>query len=132
MAAVLLTTNIVFFSWAKACGAQRPVTVRRAAAVLLDPETSVADALPVPQRKMLRDHLAQCEGCRAAAVASERVLTGLAAHTLDLDGLSIVLGSSAGVAQAAPEDVAPRLLARADDALFDAKRRGRGRVAVGR
>lgn len=67
----------------------------------------------------------------AAARASERVLAQIAARPLDVDGSSFVLGSSAGVAQAAPEDAAARLLARADDALFDAKRRGRGRVEVG-
>jgi len=32
------------------------------------------DALPAPQRKMLRDHLASCPACRVAAVAADPTL----------------------------------------------------------
>jgi hypothetical protein len=31
----------------------------------------LCDALPSPQRRMLRDHLASCDGCRAAAAAKD-------------------------------------------------------------
>lgn len=69
---------------------------------------------------------------QAAAVgACERVLTHMAMNPLRLGEASVMLGSSAGVAQATADDTADCLLARADEALFDAKRRGRNRLAVG-
>lgn len=34
----------------------------------------VRDALPAPQRRMLRDHLASCEACRAEAAGAEPTL----------------------------------------------------------
>jgi len=68
----------------------------------------------------------------SAAVVAERVRAAIEAHTFEFDGTAISLTVSVGVAAAphneikAPED----LVARADKALYEAKRAGRNRVVV--
>ncbi|HEX9081075.1 MAG TPA: GGDEF domain-containing protein [Holophagaceae bacterium] len=61
----------------------------------------------------------------------DRLLQALRANPLDLEGTTVAVSLSAGIASF-PEhaDGAERLIARADQALFRAKREGKGRVRV--
>jgi diguanylate cyclase (GGDEF)-like protein len=64
----------------------------------------------------------------AAAAVAERVIARLSAEPALLGDTSLALGTSVGVAQAEAEDDGTRLFGRADEALLQAKRSGRGRV----
>jgi len=60
---------------------------------------------------------------------AERLRTGVANHTVDHDGQSISLTLSVGVATNRKGDSLDELMARADAAMYEAKRGGRNRVA---
>ncbi len=64
-----------------------------------------------------------------ARIAAERVRTAVAALRIEHREATITPTVSIGVAEAAPDECAKALLARADEALYVAKRDGRNRVA---
>ncbi len=70
-------------------------------------------------------------GTDAAVALAERLRAELAGHPLDVDGETVRLTASLGVAEARPGDSIALLLGRADAALYVAKRAGRNQVAVG-
>jgi two-component system cell cycle response regulator len=65
-----------------------------------------------------------------AADAARRLLAALASTPIPAGGATLSLTCSAGVASAAPGETASDLIARADAALYRAKREGRNRVMV--
>ncbi|RYG19810.1 GGDEF domain-containing protein [bacterium] len=66
---------------------------------------------------------------RAAATAvADRIIEKLASEPAAMGNVVVTLGTSVGVAQAKDDDDPGGLFARADEALLDAKRSGRGRV----
>jgi len=67
-------------------------------------------------------------GLDAAMALAERLRATLAQHPLDVDGTAVRLTASLGVAEARPGDSIAMLLARADVALYAAKRSGRNQV----
>jgi diguanylate cyclase (GGDEF)-like protein/PAS domain S-box-containing protein len=74
--------------------------------------------------------LARVHGIAEAVEAAERLLEELRAP-IDLDGQSVVIGGSIGIAMAGGRDtVADDLLAHADAAMYAAKAAGKGRQAV--
>ena len=64
----------------------------------------------------------------AGKAAAGRMLEGLGAAPLDTDGLRLRLTVSIGVAQFVPDKSLDSLLREADEALYEAKRRGKNRV----
>jgi len=68
-------------------------------------------------------------GLAEAFKLAEKISDQVAACEFDHDGQPIKLTVSLGVAQQRPGEAADRLIARADVALYDAKSRGRQRVA---
>ena len=71
------------------------------------------------------------DGPRVHAVAeqvSHRIMRAFSAP-IDVDGHDLVVGVSLGMATSVPGDTPSAIVARADRALYLAKRRGRGRVA---
>ncbi|HTY65344.1 MAG TPA: sensor domain-containing diguanylate cyclase [Alphaproteobacteria bacterium] len=68
-------------------------------------------------------------GLADASRLAEKIGDGVAARPFDHDGHPIKLTVSLGVAQQRPGEAADRLIARADAALYDAKSRGRQKVA---
>jgi diguanylate cyclase (GGDEF)-like protein len=68
-------------------------------------------------------------GLAEAFKRAEKISDGVAARPFDHEGQPIKLTVSLGVAQQRPGEGADRLIARADAALYDAKSRGRQRVA---
>lgn len=66
----------------------------------------------------------------AARVAAERVREGTAGHDWATVAPGLKVTVSAGVALCQPGETAEQLLARADQALYNAKREGRNRVSV--
>jgi len=66
---------------------------------------------------------------RDAVIAAERVQRALA-EPFDVDGHRLFVTASIGVARMSPRMSAPELLRNADIAMYDAKRRGRGRCVV--
>jgi predicted signal transduction protein with EAL and GGDEF domain len=65
-----------------------------------------------------------------AAVAAERVRAALAATPIVSNGGSIAATVSIGVASGSPTTAIDVLIARADDALYRAKKNGRNRVEI--
>ncbi|MBV8536234.1 MAG: GGDEF domain-containing protein [Alphaproteobacteria bacterium] len=68
-------------------------------------------------------------GLAEAFKLAEKIGDGVAARPFDHEGQPIKLTVSVGVAQQRPGEGGDRLIARADAALYDAKSRGRQRVA---
>ena len=68
-------------------------------------------------------------GLADAFKLAEKISDGVAARPFDHQGQPIKLTVSLGVAQQRPGEAADRLIARADAALYDAKSRGRQKVA---
>jgi diguanylate cyclase (GGDEF)-like protein len=66
----------------------------------------------------------------SAALVATRILVQLSTDPETIAEHGHPLGASVGIGQAQPEDDATRLFSRADKALFEAKRSGRGRVNV--
>ncbi|WPB56922.1 diguanylate cyclase [Xylophilus sp. GOD-11R] len=66
----------------------------------------------------------------AALAVAERLRAALAAHPMEIGGEPTQLTASLGVTQVRPGDSISLLLARADAALYAAKRGGRNQVAV--
>lgn len=64
-----------------------------------------------------------------AVLVAERLREVLASTPIDADGTSILITASFGVAMLGTEEDLDAVLARADAALYDAKRSGRNRVA---
>ena len=69
---------------------------------------------------------------RSAASVAGRVADRLATDPVMIEETAITLGSSAGVGQVEKGDDAGDLFSRADKALYQAKREGRGRVGLSR
>jgi len=65
-----------------------------------------------------------------AVALAERVRQRVAHDPVHVDGQDLAMTISLGVAEARPDDDARTLLARADHALYEAKRAGRNRVAI--
>ena len=66
-----------------------------------------------------------------AVALAERLRATVESHTIRVDGTELAVTISIGVSTVSVRDTAPELvLARADDALYDAKRAGRNRVSV--
>jgi diguanylate cyclase len=66
----------------------------------------------------------------AATAVAERIIEKLSSEPTTVGTTSLFLGTSVGVAQAEADDDSARLFARADEALLQAKRNGRGRVGT--
>ena len=73
--------------------------------------------------------LDQIDEPRDAAIAAERLADALA-EPINLDGESIHISASIGVALAEPDSTPEALLADADSAMYTAKRTGRGRFEI--
>ncbi|MCZ2496837.1 diguanylate cyclase [Xylophilus sp. Kf1] len=69
-------------------------------------------------------------GSDAARSLAERLRVTMAEHPIDMGGRAVRLTASLGVAEVRPGDSLSLLLARADAALYAAKRGGRNQVAV--
>jgi diguanylate cyclase (GGDEF)-like protein len=66
---------------------------------------------------------------RATHVA-ERLRVKIEALTLEEDGIRIMTTSSIGIAMLKANETMSKLLARADDAMYEAKRAGRNQVKI--
>jgi diguanylate cyclase len=66
---------------------------------------------------------------RQSEARMQAALVAVAAHLRGVEGL-VPVSLSCGVAECSAGDTAPSLLGRADKALYDAKRRGKNRVAI--
>lgn len=66
--------------------------------------------------------------CAGAAVVAERVRHAVGDHPIWVDGLSLRISVSIGIASGEPTSGAEALIRRADQALYNAKKAGRNRV----